>query len=141
MSAALTASLVGADGWWLIQGATFVTVVGAFLALDDVVRRRQQFSRLRENLRHFRRVVPDVLFEASGDGVFRSANTAAIRILGISHRELRGRSFTEFTADPLPPIPRGSDEPVSWTTTWTLLDGSVRSLNTLMTPSGTRTAT
>ncbi|MEX2031695.1 MAG: PAS domain S-box protein, partial [Dehalococcoidia bacterium] len=135
MSAALTASLVGRDGWWLIQAATLVSMVGAVLALDDVVQRRQQFSRQREALRQFRSVVPDVLFEASPDGVFRTTSPSSARVLGLSPSEIRGRAITDFTADALPPMHPDSVERVSWTTTWTLPDGSVRSLNTLLNPS------
>ncbi len=133
LGASLLAFTVGPRFWWLVELSSFVCVIGAFAAFEESVRRRNRLQRQSEMLRYINHHLPDVLFEATPEGVITSASRATQRMLRVESRQVRGMSISDFTHEPLPALRPGAGQ-VSWTAMWHLPDGTRRPLNAIIQP-------
>lgn len=141
MGTSLLAFTLGAGQWWLVEICAFACLIGAFAALEETVRHRSASNRRRDRLRYITHHLPDVLFEATPDGVFTSVSRATSRVLLTDPRAVRGMSITDFTQEALPPIEAAPGEAgaqqsaqQSWTAMWHLPDGSRKPLNVILQP-------
>lgn len=116
-----------------MEASACLGLAGAFVALEAAVRGRAAGRRQRELLRHITTHLPDVLFEATPEGVFTSVSRATRQVLLTEPADARGMSITDFTRDRMPPFEPGAEH-VSWTTLWHLPDGTRKVLNVILQP-------
>lgn len=132
--AALLATLVESTWWWALESSAFVALMGAFVGLEETLRSRQRLATVQDRLTHIDRGLPDILFEASPDGILRTVTHASERLLGRPPGEMRGHHITEFTTDHLPPLRSDGPPRMTWTTTWRCADGRTRPFTSFVEP-------